>query len=131
MRWQDLPPSQNIQTGLDTEPSALAQALIHIGSGGPLNSAYYGAILRPNYLQSHPPTAEQNAWTSMHMPQNLPTTPLADPNAAPDPGVLARQRMPPSPLPQSPMNMWFPSFHQPPGMTINSTPLSQGWGLPN
>ena len=130
MRWRDLPASKNIEVRPDTRPSALAEGMIHVGVNDPskdsLDRVYYDA-LRANQIHDNPLTPQQQSYLDRNFPQNLPLGPLADPSAASDPSLLARQKAQAQPFswlstlnPYSGIN---PFPHTPPwSTTINSVP---------
>ena len=113
-RWQALPSSPNIQSGT---PLSWAEQDVLETRPEFTGPSQYGNKLAI-YHDSHP--MDPNSWANQHLPANLPTGPLTDPNAAADPSILARQRMP-----QQQPYYWDPSWTPPSfGTTLNSMPSS-------
>ena len=115
MKWRDLPnfPTSNVE---EAQPLSWVERDVFEDNPQFTAPQQYNN-LRYIYLDQHPLTPEQQAWTSTNMPDPLPTTPLADPDAAPDPSILARQRMPPT----SGREPWF-GFQSGGGVTDLGSP---------
>jgi hypothetical protein len=115
-RYANLPSSPNIQSG--TPLSWAEQDVLETRPEFTGPKQY--PDLRTNYLYAHPP--DPNSWANTHMPQNLPTTPMADPSMD-DPSIVARQR---TPLPAGGWGVrnfnYSPPYLNQPGMTLNSVP---------
>ena len=84
---------------------------------------------------SHVYNVDQWRWLQKNMPDDLPTTPLPDPDFSLDPSIMARAK---AQGPQERMAPWLqPAVIPPgprsgpqflPGMTLNSVPWGMGWG---
>lgn len=155
MRWQELPGSTNIQTGPQvprgqvlTRPGLLPQ---YPGSPQSVQPTDFpGVPPRPQFQRQRQPIpfrgpdlatlvqmgirAPPNQWAQRNLPAQLPTTPLEDPSAAPDPSIVAhiraaraaqmKQYLPnlPSPMPPGGNPLVDDSV---PGTTLNSVPWGQ------
>lgn len=115
MRWQDTVSSGNIEAG---QPLSWVERDV-LEDNPQFTASRQYANKRAIYLDQHPP--DPNSWAASNLPAQMPVGPLADPSAASDPSILARQRAaPPEQWPWS----WIPRGWPggPPGMTLNSAP---------